>query len=169
MLRGFLVCVICNSNSIHSQLQQYSFLYIHTLHDDFSHIEDVHLPFCAHFIFFLIFDGCWTWTFFHQKMLRGCLVFVICNSNSIQYFIFKLCLMVLHTLKMCTFYFVQISFFFTFLTDVELKHFQAVFIPLYSNFVLWLFTQWTCTPYIYAHLILYFWVFYCRLHCEIWM
>ena len=41
------------------QLQQYSFLYIHTLHDDFSHIEDVHLPFCAHFIFFfIIFDGC---------------------------------------------------------------------------------------------------------------
>ena len=93
-------------------------------------------------------------------MLRGCLVFVICNSNSIHYFIFKLCLMVVHTLKMCTFYFVQISFFFfTFLTDVELRHFQAVFIPLYSNFVLWLFTQWTCTTYINAHLILYFWVF----------
>ena len=37
------------------QLQQYSFLYIHTLHDDFSHIEDVHPPFCAHFIFFFLF------------------------------------------------------------------------------------------------------------------
>ena len=37
------------------QLQQYSFLYIHTLHDDFSHIEDVHLPFCAHFIFSFLF------------------------------------------------------------------------------------------------------------------
>ena len=37
------------------QLQQYSFLYIHTLHDDCSHIEDVHLPFCAHFIFSFLF------------------------------------------------------------------------------------------------------------------
>ena len=36
---------------------------------------------------------------------------------------------------------------------------QAVFIPLYSNFVLWLFTHLTCTPYTYAHLILYFWMF----------
>ena len=37
------------------QLHQYSFLYIQTLHDDFSHIEDVHLPFCAHFIFSFLF------------------------------------------------------------------------------------------------------------------
>ena len=41
--------------------------------------------------------------------------------------------------------------FFTFLTNVELRHFQAVFIPFYSKFVLWLFTHW--------HLMLYFWVF----------
>ena len=81
------------------QLQQYSLLCIQTLLYGCSHIEDVHLLFCANFIFF------------------------------------------------------------TFLTDVELRHFQAVFIPLYSNFVLWLFTHWTCTPYIYANLILYFWVF----------
>ena len=39
----FLVCVICNS-------QQFSFLYFQTLHNDCSHIEDVHLPFCAHLI-----------------------------------------------------------------------------------------------------------------------
>ena len=96
---------------------------------------------------------------FPSEMLRGCLVCVICNSNSIHFFIFKLCLMVVHLLRMCTSYFVQISSFFTFLTDVELRHFQAFFIPLYSNFVLWLFTHWTCTPYIYAHLILYFWLF----------
>ena len=117
----------------------------------------------SHFVHISYFFSYFWWVLnldiFPSEMLRGCLVFVICNSNSIQYFIFKLCLMVVHTLKMCTFYFVQISFFFTFLTDVELRHFQAVFIPLYSNFVLWLFTQWTCTPYIYAHLILYFWVF----------
>ena len=39
-------------------------------------------------IFFLIFDGCWT--FFPCEMLRGCLVCVICNSSSIRSCIFKL-------------------------------------------------------------------------------
>ena len=34
------------------KLQQYSILYIQTLHNDCSHIEDVHLLFCAHFIIF---------------------------------------------------------------------------------------------------------------------
>ena len=86
-------------------------------------------------------------------MLRGCLKFVLSVTPTVFITLYSnFCLMVVHTWKMCTFYFVQISFFFTFLTDVELWHFQA-------NFVLWLFTHWTCTPYIYAHLILYFWVF----------
>ena len=40
MLRGCLVCVIC------LQLQQYSFLCIQTLHNDCSHIEDVHFLCC---------------------------------------------------------------------------------------------------------------------------
>ena len=34
--------------------------------------------------------------------LLGCLVCVICNSNSFHSFIFKLSLMIVHTLKMCT-------------------------------------------------------------------
>ena len=34
------------------KLKQYLFLYIKTLHNDCSHIEDVHLLFCARFIFF---------------------------------------------------------------------------------------------------------------------
>ena len=38
----------------------------------------------------------------------GFLVCVICNYNSFHSFIFKLCLMIVHTLKMCTFYFVHI-------------------------------------------------------------
>ena len=37
--------------------------------------------------------------------LLGCLVCVICNSNSFHSFIFKLFLMIVHTLKMCTSYF----------------------------------------------------------------
>ena len=41
------------------KLEQYSILYIQTLHNDCSHIEDVHLPFFARFIiFFHFFDGC---------------------------------------------------------------------------------------------------------------
>ena len=42
-LLGCLVCVICNS-------QQFSFLYFQTLHKDCSHIENVRLLFCAHFM-----------------------------------------------------------------------------------------------------------------------
>ena len=48
MLKG--VPSLCNL-----QLHQFSFLYIQALHDDFSHIEDVHLPFRAHFIFSFLF------------------------------------------------------------------------------------------------------------------
>ena len=39
--------------------------------------------------------------------LLGCLVCVICNSNSFYSLIFKLCLMIVHTLKKCTSYFVH--------------------------------------------------------------
>ena len=41
--------------------------------------------------------------------ILGCLACVICNSKSFHSFIFKLCIMIVHTLKMCTFYFVHIS------------------------------------------------------------
>ena len=40
--------------------------------------------------------------------ILGCLVCVSCNSNSFHFFIFKLCQMIVHTLKMCTSYFVHI-------------------------------------------------------------
>ena len=58
----------------------------------------------------------------------GCLLCVICNSNSIHSLIFKLCIMIVHTLKMCTLYFVQIfHFFLSFLMGVELKTFFMSF------------------------------------------
>ena len=44
---GCLVCVM-----IH-----FSFFYIQTLYNDFSHIEVVHLLFCAHFINVFLFLG----------------------------------------------------------------------------------------------------------------
>ena len=54
----------------------------------------------------------------------GCQVRVICYSKSFHSFLLKLCLMIVHISKMCTFYFVHVSyFFFSFLTGVELRHF----------------------------------------------
>ena len=41
--------------------------------------------------------------------LLRCLVCEICNSKSSHFFIFKLCTLIVHILKMCTFYFVHIS------------------------------------------------------------
>ena len=71
-----MVSGLCNLS-----LQKCSFLYIQTLHNDCSHIEDVHLLFCIHLIFF----------FFRIVELRHyyvCTTFgaltlcKICNSNS---------------------------------------------------------------------------------------
>ena len=39
----------------------------------------------------------------------GCQVCVICNSKSFHSFLFKLCPMIVHILKMCTSYFVHVS------------------------------------------------------------
>ena len=84
----------------------------------------MHLLFCARFILFLIFDGCWTWKIFPTEMLRGCLVCVICNSNSIYSFIFKLCIMIVPTLKVCTSFLCNCFTFFIILMGVELRHFS---------------------------------------------
>ena len=106
-MRGVcLVCVICNSNSFHSFIFNLCIMIFHF-------IEDVHLLFCAHLInIFTFFTGVELRHFFPSEMCRGCLVCVICNSNSFHSFIFNLCIMIVHTLKMCTFYFVYISCFF---------------------------------------------------------
>ena len=42
-------------NLCNLKLEQYSILYIQALHNDCSHIEDVHLLFCAYSIFFFTF------------------------------------------------------------------------------------------------------------------
>ena len=58
---------LCNLN-----LKQYSILYIQTLHNDCSHIEDVNLLFCAHFIIFFTFlTGVELRCFFHPLYLGG--------------------------------------------------------------------------------------------------
>ena len=103
--KHFRVPSLCNL-----LLQKFSFFFIQTLPNDCSHIEDVHLLFCARFInFFSFLRGVELRHFFPSAMLRECLVCVICNSNSIHSFILKLHLMIVHTLKMCTSYIVHVS------------------------------------------------------------
>ena len=95
----------------------------------------MHVLFCAHLInIFSYMTGVERRFVFLSEMLRGRLVYVICNSNSIHSFIFKLCIMedvhaspilcsfdnyfflklvelcilIVHTFNMCTLYFVQI-------------------------------------------------------------
>ena len=82
----------------------------------FSNIEVGHLLFCANFMNIFSY-GVLNLDIFPSGMLRGCLVCVMSNSNSIQSFEFKLCLMVVHILKMCTLLFcalfMNIFFIFT--------------------------------------------------------
>ena len=94
---------LCNRS-----LKKFSFLYIQTLPYDCLHIEDVHLLFCASSFFFSFLRGV-ELRHFSSEMLRGCVVCVICNSNSFHSFIFILYIMIVHTLKMCTSYFVHVS------------------------------------------------------------
>ena len=80
-----------------------------TLHNDCSHIENVYLIFCTHFMILFIFfflGGGLEVRFFFRKMVR-CLVCVICNSNHFHSLIFKLCIMIVHKLNMCNSYFVH--------------------------------------------------------------
>ena len=67
IINGKGVPSLCNL-----KLQQYSILYIQTLHNDCSHIEDVHLLFCARFIIFLTFlTGVELRRFFLPRCLGG--------------------------------------------------------------------------------------------------
>ena len=59
-LLGCLVCVNCNSKIFQ------------TLHNDCSHIEDVHFPFCAHLIIIFSFlTGVELRHFIHPKCVPG--------------------------------------------------------------------------------------------------
>ena len=60
-LRHFPICPqhFRGAKFVKSVTPKFSFLFIQTLPNDFSLIEDVHLLYCAHFIIcFLTFDGC---------------------------------------------------------------------------------------------------------------
>ena len=122
MLRWCLVCVICNCKTFDSFIFKLCIMIV----------EDAHLPFCAHLInVFSFLTGVKLRHFFHPKCLL-CLVCVSCNSNNFHFFTFKLCIMIVHTLKMCTIYIVHISrisvylfiyFFWGGGGGLELRHF----------------------------------------------
>ena len=115
---GCVVCVICYSNSIHSFIFIIYIMIVYTLKMCTSYFAHVSY-------FFSIFLRVLNLDIFSIRNDKGVPSFCIWNSNSIRSFIFKLCIMIFHTLKMCTFYFVHFSylFFFTFLTGLELRRF----------------------------------------------
>ena len=97
-----MVVGLCNL-----KLRIFSFLYVQFLHNNCSHIEDVHLLFCAHLIDIFLFLRGVKLRHFSIQNAWG-LVCVICNSYSYHSFILKLVMMIVHALKMCTFYFVHV-------------------------------------------------------------
>ena len=102
MLRWCPVCVICSSNIFHFFTFKLCMMIVHTLimcSVNFDHTFDK---------YFLILRGVELRTFFPSKIIWGCLVCVNCNSSNFHSFIFKLCIMIIHTLKMFTSIFVHI-------------------------------------------------------------
>ena len=123
--------------------------------------------------------------------LPKCLVSVIWNSKSIHSFLFKLCIMIVHTLKMCTsilctFY----EYIFFIFWGLGLGHvllemlrwFLVCVICNSSSFHSFIFKLCIMIEHvhpIFVHInfdnvflsvqIRNCYVTYCRLHCEIWM
>ena len=131
-------------------LQKFSFLYIQTLCNDCSHI--VHHTFCAHFMDISSFMGVLNLDIFsvhpqHFGVLS--LVCVFCISKSFHSFILQLCIMIVHSSKMCTSKFMHFSWIFSHFLGCWITFFSpkclkwclvcliwtpTVFNPLYSNF-----------------------------------
>ena len=116
MLRGCLVCVICNSNSIYSFTFKLCIMIVHTLKMCTSYFMHISWIF-FHFWGVLNLD-CLT-----LEMLRWFLVCVICNTKSFHSLIFKLCIMVVHTLNMCLPYLCKFDKHFLIFRAVELRYF----------------------------------------------
>ena len=96
--------------------QKFAFLFIQTCIMITRILRDVHLLFCEHFTTFFSFlrDVDLTCSVVLSKMLTGCLVCVICNDKSCHSFLFKLCIVIVHILKMCTSYLCTFHIFFSF-------------------------------------------------------
>ena len=81
MRRGCLICVICNYNSFHSFIFKLCIMIFHSS-SYFIHI--------SWFFFQFLGGGGKGVRHFFRKILRGCLVCVICNSNSFHSLMLKL-------------------------------------------------------------------------------
>ena len=119
-LLGCLVCVICNSKSSipFSFYSNFVFIIVHTLKmctSYFVHISWIFPHFCRVVTLHL----------YPSATLLGCLVCVICNSKSSIPFSFysNFVFIIVHTLKLCTSYFVNISWIFPHFCRVVTLHF----------------------------------------------
>ena len=96
MRRGCLVCVISNSNSFHSFIFKLCIMIVHTLKTCISNF---------YFYKFNDFFGgreALNLDSFFCKMLRMCMICVICNSKSFHSLICKLSIMIILTVNVCT-------------------------------------------------------------------
>ena len=83
----------------------------------------MHVLFDAHFTnIFFIFRGSCIETFFSLETLRLFLVCVIWNSKRFHSLIFKLCIMIVHTLNMCLSFLCNLIIV-SYIRFVELRHF----------------------------------------------
>ena len=96
-LLGCLVCVICNFKCLHSLISKLCNIIVYTL-------KMCTLYFLQISWIIFSFLGVLNLDIFSSKMLRWCLVCVICSSNTLCFHIIKLCKLIVHTLKMCTSY-----------------------------------------------------------------
>ena len=151
MQRWCLVCVICYSNTFHSFIFKLCIMIVHTLS-----------LFCAHLIIFSQFWRVLNLELFSLRNGLGCIVCVICNSNSFHSFIWKLCMMI--RLKMCISDFAHVSRIFCFMFGVlnlgifTFKMLRWCLVCGISNsysfhiFIIqtlhndWSFMHWTCVP-----------------------
>ena len=63
---------------------------------------------------------------FFCKILRGCFVCVICNSNSFHSLIFQLCIMIIHILNMCTSYYFKLCIMAVHILKICTSHFVHI-------------------------------------------
>ena len=117
MPRGRLVCVICNSNSFHSFIFKLLIMIV---------TQSTYI--CTYYfvhIWYIFSGSVGLKIFYPSEMLRGCLVCVICNSNSFHSLIFKLRIMIVYTLNihLHLLFCAYLIYIFLFLGLLDSRHF----------------------------------------------
>ena len=109
---GCLVCVICNSNSIHTFIFKFCIIIVHVLKMYISYL--MYIPQKSCFPVLGVLD------IFLLKMFRWCLVCVFCNSNSFHslMLIHKDCSYIEHVYLLFCAHFIIFYYF----RAIELRH-----------------------------------------------